>query len=250
MKRRFHAYGVGTGKSGTRSMAEIFSSGYRTAHEPHAKELLAIITALQKGVIDKQNFRKHIIYLDNKLQLEFNSSFLNNWQLDVLVAEFPDAKFILTIRDCYSWLNSFINGLFFPHSQIPSENKRFLNMIFGKETHPYSKEERILYEGGGYTLDGLLSYWVKVNNEVLASVPKSRLLVVKTHEITGQMNKIADFLNIPPKTLDLTKSHMNKSRKHPNILANIDKDYLSAKVNLHCRVLMDKFFPGFIYTFE
>ncbi len=225
-------------------MAGIFSSCYRAAHEPYSKKLLTIILALQKGLISKQDFRKYVIYLDNKLQLEFNSSFLNNWQLDVLVAEFPDAKFIFTIRDCYSWLNSFIND------KISSENERFLNIILGKRTYQYAKEELILYEKGSYTLDALLSYWAKINNEILATVPKSRILVIRTHEISSKMDEIADFFDIPSKVLDLTKSHMNKSMEYPNILSKIDKDYLSSKVNLHCKALMDKFFPGFIYTFE
>ena len=250
MGRRFQAYCVGTGRSGTRSMAGIFSSCYRTAHEPHSKELITIITALQKGLVSKQDFRKRVIHLDDKLQLEFNSSFLNNWLLDVLVSEFPDAKFIFTIRDCYSWLNSFINDFFFQRAKIPSENKRFLSMIFGKGTYRHPKEEKVLEEQGSYTLDGFLSYWAKTNDQILTAVPTSRLLVVKTHEISSQMNAIADFLDIPPKTLDLTKSHMNKSMEYPNILSKIDKDHLFLKVNVHCKALMDKFFPGFIYTFE
>ncbi len=250
IKRRFQVYGVGAGRSGSRSMVGIFSSCYRSAHEPYSKELIAIILALRKGLINERDFRKYIIYLDNKLELEFNSSFLNNWQLDVLVAEFPNAKFILTIRDCYSWLNSFINALLFQHSGIPSENRKFLNMLFGKETYRHAKEEKVLYEKGLYTLDGFLSYWARVNTEILATVPGSRILIVKTSEISRKTEKIADFIGISSKALDLSKSHLCKSVKYPNILATIDRDFLSSKVDLHCKELMDKFFPGFEYTYE
>jgi hypothetical protein len=132
-------------------------------------------------------------------------------------------------------------------SQIPSEYERFQDTILGQESQ-YAKEERILQENGLYTLDGFLSYWVKTNNEILAKVPNSRILVVRTDEIDSKRNEIADFLNISSKTLDMTKSHMNKSAECPNILFKIDKDYLKAKVNLHAKDLMDKFFPGFIYN--
>ena len=246
MKRRIHAYCVGTPRSGTASMAGIFSSCYRARHEPYEKEYLTIIYALQKGLISKEYFRRRVIYLDNNLQLEFNSSYLNSWLLDVLVIEFPSAKFIFTIRDCYSWLNSFINLLLGPYRPTTHGQNNFLNMAMGKKTHRYAKEEKILYENGLYTLDGFLSYWAKINNEILATVPKSRIMVVKTHEIITKMNEIADFLNIPLKTIDLTKSHSNKSMRDFDILSKIDKDYLSSKVNLHCKVLMDEFFPGFL----
>jgi hypothetical protein len=252
MKRRIHAYCVGTGRSGTTSMAGIFSSYYRTAHDTHRKELFTIITALLKGVISKQDFRKYALYLDNKLQLEFNSTFLNKWLLDVFVSEFPDAKFIFTIRDCYSWLNSFIfgNGESLVNPRLSREEERFINVIFERKTHRPAKEKWRLFNNGFYTLDDLLSYWAKMNNDILAAVPKSRILVVKTREINGTRDEIADFLNIPPKTLDFTKSHMHQSMKHPNMLSEIDKDSLSSKVNFHCKVLMDKFFPGFVYAFE
>jgi hypothetical protein len=245
MKRKFHAYCVGSVRSGTSSMAGIFSACYRAEHEPHSKELLTIIPALQKGRISKQDFRKYVVYLDNKLQLELNSSFLNVWQLDIFLAEFPDAKFIFTIRDCYSWLNSFMNCLLSERARMPGEYTRFLNFIFGQGTYRYAKEERILKENGLYTLEGFLSYWAKINNTLLNSLPSSRVLVVKTHEISCSIQKIADFLDISPKTLDLSKSHLNKSAGDNKVLSKIDKDYLALKVNLHCKVLMDKFFPGF-----
>lgn len=250
MKRKLQAYCVGMGRTGTRSMAGIFSTSYKSAHEPHAKELLAIITAAQKGSISKQDFKKYVLYLDNKQQLEFNSSFLNKWLLEVLLAEFPDAKFILTIRDCYSWLNSSINALFFGHSKIPSEFDNFINTILGPETYRHAKKEPLMYKNGSYRLDGFLSYWAKINNEILTAVPKSRLLVVKTHEINSSIGDIAGFLNIQPKTLDLTKSHMNKRIKNIDVLSKVNKDHLSSIVNLHCKDLMDKYFPGFVYPFE
>jgi len=250
MKRKLQAYCVGMGRTGTRSMAGIFSTSYKAAHEPHTKELLAIITAAQKGSISRQDFKKYVLYLDNKLQLEFNSSFFNKWLLEVLLTEFPNAKFILTIRDCYSWLNSSINALFFGRSKIPNEFDDFINTIMEQESYRHAKNQPVMYKNGSYRLDGLLSYWAKINNEILATVPRSRLLVVKTHEINSSIREIADFLNIHPKTLDLTKSHMNKSIKNIDVLSKVDKDYLSSIVNLHCKDLMDKYFPGFVYPFE
>ena len=230
-------------------MAGMFSSCYRAAHEPHARELLAIIPAFQQGRISKEDFRRYVIFLDNRSRLEFNASFLNNWQLAVLIAEYPDAKFILTIRDCYSWLNSFLTDLHLKGPQVPAEYKRFLDIILHKGSCAHAREERVLEEYGGYTLDELLMYWARVNNEILVTVPADRLLVIKTQEIIHKSKAIADFLGIPQDTLDLRKSHLNKSVRHDNILAKVDRDYLVSKVNGHCKVLMDTFFPDVVSTF-
>jgi len=230
-------------------MAGILSPCYKSLHEPYAKKLIAIILALHNGRINRQDFRKYVLYLDNTKQLEFNSSFLNTWQLGILKDEFPDTKFILMVRDCYSWLNAFINLLrLLEYSRVPSEDRRFLDVLFGKGPYQYPKEEVFLYENGFYPLDHLLSYWARVSNEALAIVPESRILVVRTAEIGSQTDKIADFLNIPARNLDPTRSHLNKNVQYPNdILFKIDRDYLVSRVNLHCKPLMDRFFPGFIY---
>ena len=46
---------------------------------------------------------------DHALALEVDSSALNFDLLDLLLSEFPDARYLLTIRDCYSWCNSVFN---------------------------------------------------------------------------------------------------------------------------------------------
>lgn len=251
MKRRFQAYCVGTGRSGTRSIAGIFASCYHTAHEPNFKELLAIIPSLQKGLITQQAFKDYVIHLDNKRQLEFNSSFLNTWLLDVLVPEFLNAKFIFTIRDCYSWLNSAIIDSFLRKSKLPvREYEKFLDVMIGPGIYRFLQDEKAFFENKEFVVDKLLYHWADVNERIFNTVPKSRMLVVKTYEISSRIDAIADFINIPSENLDPGNSYVGKSIQYPNILSKIDRNFLASKVNLHCKALMDKFFPGFLYTFE
>ncbi len=242
MKRRFQAYCVGTGRSGTRSIAGILASCYRTEHEPDGVGLHKMITAKQRGHINQEVLKRYVLKLDNKLQLELNSSYLNNRLLDIFVPEFPNAKFILTMRDCYSWLNSVINDSFLQYPKFPIEKERFREMV-EKSHYPY-------LSGGTSKIDSILAYWAKINTQILRMIPKTRLLVVRTHEIENRSSDIAKFLDIPLETLDITKAHMGKSREYPNILSRIDRDYLFSKVELRCKPLMDQFFPSYIYNFE
>ena len=68
-------------------------------------------------------------------------------------------------------------------------------------------------------------------------------MVIRSHEITSNIKKIADFLDISIDTLSPENSHLNKAKKRYEILSKIDKDFLEYKVNLHCKDLMHEFFP-------
>jgi hypothetical protein len=181
------------------------------------------------------------------MRLELDSSQLNYFLLDSLVSEFPNAKFILTIRDCYSWLDSFINHQL---SRNCSPNWQRLRDFRFDSNSEYKEEERILAQHGLYTLDGYLSYWAEHNREVLTTVPKEKLLVVRTHEIPQEIEKIADFLSISLDKLNLSKAHSFKAKNHFNILSEINKQFIDNKVNLHCKSLMDEFFPEFMQCRE
>lgn len=180
---------------------------------------------------------------DKQLQLELSSSQLNYFILDILVSEFTQANFILTIRDCYSWLDSFINHQL--SRNCSPEWKKLRDIRFKSGQFQYVQQKRPLEERGLYTLDGYFSYWAEHNRKVLTTVPKERLLVVRTHEIAKAIEQIADFVDVPTNTLNAEKSHSFKTHNKFNILSEIDKDFLEQKVYQHCKVLMDKIFPDF-----
>ncbi|NJO17495.1 MAG: hypothetical protein HC877_17650 [Thioploca sp.] len=227
-------------------MHAIFSNQYRSAHEPDARFLITKILAFHNGNIDKSKFVQYIIkHRDRRLGLEMDSSHLNYYLLDILVNEFSEAKFILTIRDCYSWLESLIsNQLIVLKWQNNWFRHRWINFAdfrFGSR-EKYAKEEAILADKGLYTLDGYFSYWNEHNSRVLAIVPREKLLIVKTNEIDQSIRRIEEFLSIPSGTLP-HKVRKNVKKKQFNILSQIDKDFLEAKANFHCKELMDKYFP-------
>lgn len=69
-KRRFQAYCVGTGKSGTHSIAALFKSQYRSLHEPESRLVIETILAAADGLINTRELHKFVKQQDNRLWLE------------------------------------------------------------------------------------------------------------------------------------------------------------------------------------
>jgi hypothetical protein len=171
---RFKAYCVGMAKTGTTTIHAIFSSScYRSAHEPEGRFIIPKIFDFAKGKIDQTQLTRYVKHRDRRLGLEMDSSNINYYLIDILVREFSEAKFILTIRDCYSWLDSQIEQHmrvlgkdWYTQPWIDLQDFRF------KSSKKHAKEEKILADKGLYTIDGYLSYWKKHNSKVLAKVPE------------------------------------------------------------------------------
>jgi len=149
--RAFHAYCVGTNKSGTHSIANIFSRCYNARHEPEHYFLIDRILAAANGKIDQKAMARYLINRDKRLWLELESSLLTNLLVDILVTEFKQAKFILTIRDCYSWLDSAINSEL--NRPVTYSWQKWLDFAFKAKQLKHSQAEKILAEHGLYTLD-------------------------------------------------------------------------------------------------
>src|SRR6188472_2082412 len=102
-----HVYGVGVGKSGSTSMARMFDQ-YRSAHEVDAKRLLPIGEAILHGdlAVDSRRVRAELRRRNWRFQLDVDSAPFLNPLTPMLVELFDDARFVLVLRDCFSWLDS------------------------------------------------------------------------------------------------------------------------------------------------
>jgi len=240
--RAFHAYCIGTQKSGTHSIAGLFQPRYQAAHEPEHYQLIQLLLADQP--LNQVNLTEQLTKRDQHLGLELESSNLLSFFVESLVSKFTEAKFIFTIRDCYSWLDSCLNHQL--NAQRTEEMAfwwRYRDFCFRAELFQHAAPEKILAEHNLYTLDGYLSYWQRTNQQILSTISPERLLIVRTGEIDASLEKIAQFLPIPVETLNPSRSHLYKAQKKFNLLWQIDRDFLEAKVEFYCRPLMAQYFP-------
>ena len=239
--RRFHAFGIGMPKTGTHSLEAIFS-GYRTWHEPRIVRFMEIVRRRSDGDLSDSQARDILRGLDRRMWLEFNSSYINLFLLEMLIDECPEAKFIFTIRDCYSWLDSMFNQLLGrDHGDYETQFQRWYGDSMTREAH--KDGEKVLEEHGLWPLDGWLRFWNEHNSSVLNLVPSDRLLIVRTPEIRHDIPRMADFLGVPENTLNASRSHEHKAAEKFGLLSKIDEEFLSECVDKNCKDLMERFFP-------
>jgi hypothetical protein len=153
-----------------------------------------VILGCLAGRIDDEELRRFVIERDRRLRLDVDSSFLNIYLLDQLVELFPDAKFILTIRNPYAWLDSMVNQQL-SRKRSPKWSQ-LRDSVFRPDLFTHSNEELALKEEGLYTLDGYLSGWTRHNRKVIDTVPKERLLIVRTDMISESIDDFAAFAGV------------------------------------------------------
>jgi hypothetical protein len=241
--RRFHIFGVGANKTGTVSLARAFSLNYRAAHEPRASDVVSVILGRATNRIDETEYERFIIEHDRLTWLEMHSSHLNYDFLEILVRRFEEAKFVLTIRDCYSWIDSCfdqkLNTAMLPQ---PLWNE-LRNWRYGVGAFNHSKEERLLADRGLAPLDSYFSYWARHNSGALRTVPSDRLLVIRTDRLSTSMDALANLAGVSAATLDPRRIHSHKAPTKHAILAQLDPNFVRNKAEHHCGDLMQRFFP-------
>src|ERR1043166_1722999 len=85
--RRFHAYCVGTPRSGTESMAGLFAKNYRAKNEPGARSLIYSILDWSRDGRGGEDLplRDYMQTRDRRLWLEFEANHLLYYVIDNLV---------------------------------------------------------------------------------------------------------------------------------------------------------------------
>jgi hypothetical protein len=240
--RRTQLYCVGTAKSGTHSLCAMFSRNVRAGHERRAEPLIDKFFERQEGRIGEGEWREWIHARDRELALEVDSSWFHILMLDVLAQDFPHARFVLTIRDCYSWLNSELKRVL----HRPTQNPRRIRMrrfLYERPGATYAPEERVLQDTALYPIDSYLARWTAHNEQVLATIPEERLLVVRTGQIRARAHEIADFAGLPRHAVRLERTHEYRNPVARELIREIDRDFLEHKVAQQCRPLMERFFP-------
>lgn len=244
--RQAQIYCVGTAKSGTHSIASLFSDDLRTFHEADWREVIPLILAADEAGGERSALRHRLVKRDRQFALDIDSSQLNYFYLPELLELFPGSKFVLTIREPYSWLDSLINHQL-ARGTPPPEWRRLRDFRFARDYAEHPPEEAALKARGLYTLDGYLSYWRRHNQDVIRLVPPEKLLVVRTDQISGRADDIARFVGLPQQSTQQSKtasdkSHSFKALKKFGVLGELEPEYLARKIRYHCSELIGEFF--------
>lgn len=251
--RRLHAYCIGTPKSGTHSVAAMLQAGYRVRHEPWLHPSIQAI--LRNGatshadLCNQPTMVNFVVRRDRTLWLEFESSHVPGHFIDILVTHFPNARFVLTLRDCRGWLNSILNHYLNRYPDLAHSRRPVLQTLREFNAHRFRlaecvhrPEERVLAEHGLYPIDAYLAYWARHNERILSAVPRDRLLLVRTDRLKSESRRIADFLEIPVERVDTEASHRYRAPHDHALLRHIHPAFLEDRLERHCGPLMARHF--------
>ncbi len=235
------AFCVGQARSGTLSLCGLLAKNYRVAHEPEREQILEMIQRESRGEVDEQALRAYLIKRDRRLNLEYDISFANQFLIGHLLTAFPDARFVVLIRDPYTWLQSTIGYLI--TREIPPDLRSFLDWWFKPERFPHMHHDHGLEAHGVYSIAALLNTWKQHADMCARIIPPDRRLFLRTHELYKSHRQISDFLKIPLESLDTRYGHLNRSTWTGQIESLVGSTYLNDMVVRICGDTMARHFP-------
>jgi len=165
---------------------------------------------------------------------------------------FPGSTFVFLIRDCYSWLNSFLNYFLLGDNAI-ANGELAAKMPGGKMMafdlpHGKSAEKKKMMEHLDQYIHVPIKHWAKTNRYLLNQLPKERTLVVKTHELHSDISRIANFLHVPVDSIASEYAHSHQNHNPTNFFSLCNPHLVEGYVQDYCGDIMAEYFPA--YTLE
>ncbi len=239
--RKFHCFCIGAPKSGTTSIAGLFNKYYRSSHEPERRAIIYFMNDHFKGLKSDHEYMNWLKIRDKRVWLDMESNCFLGYRIDLLIRAFPNSKFILSIREPLSWLDSMINHTINYPPTSEEVIRLWHSIYFLPEKYPHTSKDQVLKQYNVYSLEAYLRYWSHSIKSVLENIPSKQLLTVKTNEFEENKLSIAQFLNIPESSLDFKSSHLNKAPRKYNLLSKIDREFIHEQRDKYCGELIEQF---------
>jgi hypothetical protein len=227
-------------------MAGLFA-GYRSAHHPDTETRLPLATAYLKGEAGDEVAETTLRRRDRLFRFEMESSSLAGILVAPLSRACPGKRFILTIRDVYSWCDSWIDH----NINQPADGSSPWSVLDRLRLHaddtPPTRFDEPLSTRGFPPLECYFRLWAEHNARVLEAVEPGRLLVVRTDEIAGRIPDLATWAGVPTGSLHADQSWLFRAPEKHNVLAELDASYVRETADRICGSLMREHFPGVVW---
>jgi hypothetical protein len=229
-------YGVGLGKTGTTTLARMFARSFRSAHEAEARRMVPVAAQHLRGDLPSASRE---LQRRSRLGLEVDVAGFLAPLAPELARLHPSARFVLTIRDCFTWLESvYAQILRFPAA--PSSVWGTWRASLFPEPYRFDPREDAVEGLGLPPIRVVLSCWARTNGDLLAGVPQDRLMVVRTEDLGSAVPRLARFCGIEESSLD--RHHENPgSLACKRSLCHLPKSYLLEVAEEECSTLMVKY---------
>lgn len=234
LPREFHAFCIGTPKSGTTSMAHLFEDRFRAAHEAKRRQLVRTMQRHFHGELPDRGYIRFLHNRDRALWLDFEANCFLGYRPDLLVKAFPDAEYILTIREPRSWLRSILQNHLDYAPRKGSGMEQWHDVFFGPHMIEHDSAERPLESRGLYPLRTYLRYWVEHNQAALNALSDRVFLTVGTHQISHRTHDIAAFLGTDGGRLQGRESHANRTVTDGGVWSELDQAWVDDAIEDVC----------------
>lgn len=239
-RRRLHLYSVGAAKSGTTTVARMFRD-YRAAHDLDAERFVPVSAAVLTGQYarDSRQVRFALRRRSARFHLEVDSASFLNPVAGALASVFPNARFVLTLRDCFSWLDSCVEWDHKYPAHSPTMWTPLGRALFEHSPLAFAPEEAALRDAGVESVASYLRVWTMQNTTVLDRVPSERLLVVRTEDLSDAADTLARFTGVPVGTVH--PAHANANDNRSGLLAEVPREFIVDRAREHCAAVMEKY---------
>lgn len=233
---------IGNFKTGTVSLDGLLGQQLKGAHEPHAYLFARTWFKYAKGRISQDKWKEFLVRRSNALTLDFEASGFLTTEAPLLAELFPNAKFVLTIRDPESWCRSMLRHIIKNRTKLgyhywepvlrhwftdqPEATSDKAEAYWPHAQHEFPTEESSLKNQDLYPLKGLLDYWQQSNVQAIETIPEERLLILDTKKLSESIEQLAMFLNLEVQRLRAAKSHLHASLSSSDPLAALDSGLL------------------------
>jgi hypothetical protein len=243
--RQFQAYNVGLPKTGTSSIWTLFGH-YRSGNEFMERETVIQIVKRYDGSLSDTAFRAYLLRRDQEGGLEMDAASFNHFYLDLLVEMFPQAKFIFTIREPYTWMNSYCKMLLryrrlFATQGVPPPQwmTDYGRILFGTFSWDAFTSLDVFQSQLATLVDGFVRHWGEANRRIFALLPRDRALVLRTYEISTQLDALAQFVGVPRRTLTAI-DRRNVNPDHSNVLQDLEPTFFQERCALYASDILQQ----------
>lgn len=245
--RKFHCFALGAEKTGTTSIHRMFNNNYRSGHEPEIQKTCQLAIDYLEGKITRAEVTDILKRRDKLLHLEMESMHVLVYLSEILVETFPDAKFIITVREPYSHLDSILNWRLMNYfKNSPWEN--YLTYFFKSINGSFEPEEMFLQKLNLLPINTYLQKFAEHYKHVVKNIPPHRRIIIKTGQLSNSQRYIASFLNIDETSLQVT--HANKNKKKVKLLDQLDQKFVHDRIWHYCSDIVTEYFPETIENYK
>jgi hypothetical protein len=223
-------------------MAGIFRR-FRACHECGFERALPLSVAALRGNLRSSRASWEIRRRSLRYALEVDSAPFLSPLVPEIADVYPRARFLLLIRDCFSWMDSVLEHWArsgFAFSREPQNVwELYLQVKYGHTSNEYLPEDGALASMDLPAVGVLMRVWAESNSRLLLEVPPDRLLVVRTEDIDASGERIARFCSVDSSELCIGDRNLAPLRQ--GILAGVPPAHAVHQAELHCASLMERF---------